>query len=42
MEKKKVKHLRKGDVLSNGGIVECLVENKIEKVENVVNINNVY
>ena len=40
--KKKVKHLKKGDVLSNGGIVECLVENKIEKVENVVNINNVY
>ena len=40
--KKKVKHLRKGDVLSNGGIVECLVENKVEKVENVVNINNVY
>ena len=40
--KKKVKHVRKGDVLANGGIVECLVENKIEKVENVVNINNVY
>ena len=40
--RKKVKNLRKGDVLSNGGIVECLVENKIKKVENVVNINNVY
>ena len=40
--KKKVKHLRKGDILSNGAIVECLVENKINKYENVVNINNVY
>jgi len=40
--KKKVKNLRKGDVLSNGAIVECLVENKINKKENVVNINNVY
>ena len=40
--KKKVKHLKKGDILSNGAIVQCLVENKINKVENVVNINNVY
>ena len=40
--KKKVKNLRKGDILSNGAIVECLVENKINKKENVVNINNVY
>ena len=40
--KKKVKNLRKGDILSNGAIVECLVENKINKEENVVNINNVY
>ena len=39
---KKVKHLKKGDILSNGGIVECLVENEIKKVENVVNINDVY
>ena len=37
-----MKNLRKGDILSNGAIVECLVENKINKEENVVNINNVY
>ena len=40
--KKKVKNIKKGDILSNGAIVECLVENKIYKYENVVNINNVY
>ena len=40
--KKKVKQLKKGDILSNGAIVECLVENKINKYENVVNVNNVY
>ena len=40
--KKKVKYLKKGDILSNGDIVECLVETKINKVENVVKINNVY
>ena len=40
--KKKVKYLRKGDILSNGFIVECLVENKINKIENVVEINDVY
>ena len=40
--KKKVKYLKKGDILSNGAIVECLVENKINKEENVVNINNVF
>ncbi len=40
--KKKVKYLRKGDILSNGAIVECLVENKINKIENVVKINDVY
>ena len=40
--KKKVKNLRKGDILSNGAIVECLVENKINREENVVKINDVY
>ena len=40
--KKKVKNIKKGDILSNGAIVECLIENKINKYENVVNINNVY
>ena len=40
--KKKVKNLRKGDILLNGDIVECLVENKINKVVNVVCINDVY
>ena len=39
--KKKVKNLRKGDILANGAVVQCLVENKINKVENVVKINNV-
>jgi uncharacterized protein YegL len=41
-KKKKVKYLKKGDILSNGGIVECLVENRINKKEKVVKINNVY
>ena len=40
--KKKVKYLRKGDILSNGAVVECLVKNKINRVENVVKINDVY
>jgi hypothetical protein len=40
--KKKVKNLKKGDILSNGAKVVCLIENKINKYENVVNINNVY
>ena len=40
--KKRVKNLKKGDILKNGAIVECLVENKINKEENVVNINGVY
>lgn len=39
--KKKVKNLRKGDILKNGAIVECLVENKINKEEKVVSINDV-
>ena len=39
--KKRVKHLRKGDVLSNGAEVVCVVENKINKIENVVCINDV-
>ena len=41
-KKRKVKYLKKGDVLSNGATVECLVENKINKFENVVKINDVY
>ena len=40
--KKKVKNLKKGDILSNGAKVVCLIETKINKYENVVNINNVY
>jgi hypothetical protein len=39
--KKKVKNLKKGDILSNGAIVECLVETKINKEEPVVKINDV-
>ena len=38
--KKKVKDLRKGDILLNGAEVLCVVENKINKVENVVCIND--
>ena len=41
-KKRKVKYLKKGDVLSNGATVVCLVENKINKFENVVKINDVY
>lgn len=40
--KKRVKNLKKGDILSNGAKVVCLIETKINKYENVVNINNVY
>ena len=40
--KKKVKDIKKGDILSNGAKVICLIENKIYKYVNVVNINNVY
>ena len=40
--KKKVKDIKKGDILSNGAKVVCLIENKICKYVNVVNINNVY
>jgi len=40
--KKKVKNLRKGDILKNGAIVECLVENKINRFESVVNVNDVF
>ena len=40
--KKKVKNIKKGDILSNGAKVECLIETKIYKYVNVVNINNVY
>ena len=39
--KKKVKNLRKGDILKNGAIVECLVETKINREEKVVSINDV-
>ena len=39
--KKKVKNLRKGDILLNGAEVVCLVENKINRYENVVCINDV-
>ena len=39
--KKKVKDLSKGDILLNGAEVLCVVENKINKVENVVCINDV-
>ena len=38
---KKVKNLRKGDILKNGAVVECLVENKINREEKVVSINDV-
>ena len=39
--KKKVRNLRKGDILQNGDEVVCVVENKINKIENVVCINDV-
>ena len=34
--KKKVKHLKKGEISLNGPEVVCVVENKINKYENVV------
>ena len=40
--KKKVKNIKKGDILSNGAKVECLIETKINKYINVVNINDAY
>ena len=39
--KKQVKNLRKGDKLINGDEVVCVVENKINRMENVVCINDV-
>ena len=39
--KKKVKNLKKGEILLNGAEVVCVVENKINKYENVVCINDV-
>ena len=39
--KKKVKNLKKGDILLNGAEVICVVENKINRYENVVCINDV-
>jgi len=39
--KKQVKNLRKGDKLLNGDEVVCVVENKINRIENVVCINDV-
>ena len=38
--KKKVKNLRKGDILKNGAVIECLVENKINREEKFVGIND--
>ena len=40
--KKKVKYLKKGDILSNGAKVESVIETKIYKYVNVVNINDAY
>ena len=37
-----VKDIKKGDILSNGAKVVCLIETKIYKYVNVVNINNAY
>ena len=39
--RKQVKELRKGDKLKNGDEVVCVVENKINRYENVVCINDV-
>ena len=39
--RKQVKNLRKGDKLKNGDEVVCVVENKINRYENVVCINDV-
>ena len=39
--KKKVKNLKKGDILLNGAEVICVVENKINRYENIVCINDV-
>ena len=35
-----MKNLRKGDILKNGAVVECLVENKINREEKIVSIND--
>ena len=39
--KKRVRNLNKGDILANGAEVVCVVENKINRYENVVCINDV-
>ena len=39
---KKIKELIKGDVLENGAIVECLIIIKVNKIQQVIELNDVY
>ena len=39
---KKIKELIKGDILENGAIVECLVIIKVNQIQSVIELNNVY
>ena len=39
---KKIKELIKGDILENGAIVECLVIIKVNQIQPVIELNNVY
>ena len=39
---KKIKELIKGDILENGAIVECLVIIKVNQIQSVIELNDVY
>ena len=39
---KKIKELIKGDILENGAIVECLVIFKVNQIQSVIELNDVY
>ena len=39
---KKVKDLIKGDILENGAIVNCLIKIKVNKIQQVIELNDVY
>ena len=39
---KKVKDLIKGDTLEDGAIVNCLIKIKVNKIQQVIELNDVY
>jgi hypothetical protein len=41
-KKKKISELKKGDILKNGAVVECLVVNEVNHEEDAVEINGIF